>query len=169
MRKDGVTIKDLMRRQPQPGEVSYISIRPESRKPPQEVSEIFADINYGLQRDHYSGGMGGKRQVTLINREHITAIASFVGEKQLDPGLLRRNIVVRGINLLSLKDQNFCIGEAVLRMTGLCHPCSRMEENLGEGGYSAVRGHGGITATIVKSGYIRVGDLVSFWQDEVEE
>lgn len=161
MRKEGVTIKDLMSRQPQLGEVVYISIRPEIRKPPQEVHEVFADMNHGLEGDHYSGGPGGKRQVTLINQEHIMAIASFAGEEKLDPGLLRRNIVVRGINLLSLKDKDFRVGEAVLHMTGLCHPCSRMEENLGEGGYNAVRGHGGITATIVKSGYIRVGDSVS--------
>lgn len=167
MRKDGVTIKDLMSQQARKGTVAYISIRPVSRKPPQEVSEIFADMDHGLQGDHYSGGAGGKRQVTLINQEHIAAIASFVGKSQLDPGLLRRNIVVRGINLLSLKDQEICIGEAVLRMTGLCHPCSRMEENLGEGGYNAVRGHGGITATIVKSGKISVGDSVSLGQDEV--
>jgi MOSC domain-containing protein YiiM len=68
--------------------------------------------------------------------------------------------MVRGINLLALKDQQFQIGEAVLETTGLCHPCSRMEENLGEGGYNAMRGHGGITAKIIKSGRIKVGDKV---------
>ncbi len=67
---------------------------------------------------------------------------------------------LKGINLLALKDKTFRIGQAVLETTGECHPCSRMEENLGPGGYNAVRGHGGITARVVEAGMIRVGDRV---------
>jgi MOSC domain-containing protein YiiM len=166
MRKQGVTIKDLMSRQARSGQVVYISIRPERVAPPREVDTVYADADHGLEGDHYAGGADGKRQLTLINEEHIRAVASFVGEAQLDPGLLRRNIVIKGVNLLSLKDRKFSVGDAVLKMTGLCHPCSRMEENLGEGGYNAMRGHGGITATIVKSGWIRKGDKLARMNDE---
>jgi MOSC domain-containing protein YiiM len=66
--------------------------------------------------------------------------------------------LVEGINLLSLKGKQFRIGEAVFEYSGECHPCSRMEEALGVGGYNAMRGHGGITAKIVLSGLIKIND-----------
>ncbi|MEC8184118.1 MAG: MOSC domain-containing protein [SAR324 cluster bacterium] len=71
---------------------------------------------------------------------------------------------VSGINLLSLKHQSFQIGEAVLQTTGICAPCSRMEENLGPGGYNAMRGHGGITAKVLQAGEIQIGDPVRLFQ-----
>jgi MOSC domain-containing protein YiiM len=36
-----------------------------------------------------------------------------------------------------------------------------MEEALGEGGYNAVRGHGGWCATVIRPGRLGVGDQVT--------
>ena len=126
----------------------------------QQVDSVDAQPGEGLLGDRYHGKPESKRQVTLIQAEHIAAAASFLGKESIDPALLRRNIVVKGINLLALKDHKFRIGEVLLEYTGPCHPCSRMEEALGEGGYNAMRGHGGITARVLEGGRICVGDKV---------
>ena len=143
---------------PQQGKVEWISIRPEKRKALKVLDKVSV-LEKGLEGDHYAG-RSGKRSITLIQLEHIAVIASLLHREKIDPSELRRNIVVSGINLLALKDREFKIGTAVLKMTGLCHPCSRMEEALGEGGYNAVRGHGGINARVVSPGEIRLKDKV---------
>ncbi len=153
-------MKSLLDTLPQVGTVTWIGIRTERRAPLQPVDTVLAQAGVGLKGDHFSGKAQSKRQVTLISAEHIQAAASMLHQEEIDPSLLRRNIVVKGINLLALKDKQFQIGEAVMEISGLCHPCSRMEQNLGPGGYNAMRGHGGITARIIKEGVIQVGDEV---------
>jgi MOSC domain-containing protein YiiM len=155
---------ELMQHYAQAGSVAWIGLRPGPRKPMQEVEESYARIGTGLDGDRYKGKPESKRQVTLIQAEHLAAVGSFLGQGLVDPLLTRRNIVVQGINLLALKDKTFRIGEAELEYTGECHPCSRMEENLGEGGYNAMRNHGGITARVIQEGRIRVGDSVQVVQ-----
>jgi MOSC domain-containing protein YiiM len=98
--------------------------------------------------------------VTLIQAEHLPVIATLTGHVSVPPEWLRRNLVVSCINLLALKDRRFRIGAVLLEGTGLCQPCSRMEEVLGPGGYNALRGHGGITARVVNGGSLCVGDRV---------
>ncbi len=154
------TIQELLNTLPQVGKVEWIGLRPASRVDIQVVPEVMASTEEGLVGDRFKGKTSKKRQVTLIQGEHLDAIGSLLGKGSIDPSLPRRNIVVRGINLLALKDKQFQIGEAILEMTGLCHPCSRMEEYLGPGGYNAMRGHGGITAKVIQDGKIRVGDEV---------
>ncbi|RIV25522.1 MOSC domain-containing protein [Fibrisoma montanum] len=153
-------IRNLFEVFPRAGRIEWVGIRPERRGAVTAVDEVTVSDNDGLAGDHYSG-RSGNRHVTLIQAEHLPAIAAYVGRTQVDPAELRRNLVVSGLNLLALKDHYLQIGDdVVLQVTGQCHPCSRMEENLGPGGYNAVRGHGGLTARVIHGGTIRVGDAV---------
>ena len=162
MLKPNKSIKSLMAQLAQPGKVDWIGLRPVRREPLEVVDKVLALKNYGLEGDRSANKKGGKRQVTLIMGEHLDAAAQILGQEAVDPGLVRRNIVTRGINLLSLKDRKFRIGEAVLELNGPCQPCSRMEENLGTGGYNAMRGHGGWCARVIEGGEIKVGDEITF-------
>ena len=152
-------MKEIRNTMPQVGTVKWIGLRPARRAELIVVDEVEAD-DQGLAGDFFKGPANAPRQVTLIQAEHIAAMAEILGRKIVQPELLRRNIVVAGINLQALKDCEFQIGDAVLFATGNCAPCSLMEENLGPGGYNAMRGHGGITARVVQSGMIRVNDKV---------
>jgi len=145
---------------PQTGRVTWLGIRPARRAQPKVVTAVEAIAEQGLAGDHYQGKPGSKRQVTLIQAEHVQAVAAIMNLPELQPDLIRRNVVVAGLNLTALKDRQFWVGEVLLEYTGLCHPCSRMEENLGPGGYNAMRGHGGITARILQGGTLHVGDWV---------
>ncbi|MEO9967960.1 MAG: MOSC domain-containing protein [Reichenbachiella sp.] len=161
MSYDEPVMKQLLRSIPQVGKVEWIGIREERKAFPMAVPAVVAELKTGLKGDHFKGSISGKRQVTLIQKEHLDAVSAILGRESIDPALTRRNIVVSGINLLSLKSQKFKIGEAVFETSGICAPCNRMEENLGPGGYSAMRGHGGITARVKEDGEIKIGDSVT--------
>lgn len=150
-------LEELMKQFAGAGTVEWIGIRPEKRAEVIAVNSAQLDPACGIQGDHYAG-RSGQRQVTLIQAEHLAAMASLLHLEQVKPEQLRRNIVVSGINLLALKNKTFQLGDAVLEFTGLCHPCSRMEKTLGPGGYNAMRGHGGITARVMTPGTVQLGD-----------
>jgi len=153
-------LKELKSSLPQSGRISWIGRRPAKRMPLEPCPSAQLDPEEGLVGDHYSG-KSGKRQLTLIQKEHLDAVGKMLHRAAaVSPQEARRNVVVEGINLLALVDSQVEVGEAIIAITGYCHPCSRMEENLGPGGYNAMRGHGGLTARVLKAGRIEVGSPV---------
>ncbi len=153
---------ELLDTLPQVGRLEWIGLRPARGAPMASVDSVELVVGQGLDGDRFAARSDDNpRQVTLIQHEHLPAVAALVGLDALPPELLRRNLVVSGINLLALKDRRFHIGAALLEYSGPCHPCSQMERALGAGGYNAMRGHGGITARVIAGGAIHVGDPVT--------
>jgi len=139
-----------------PGRVDWIGIRPERRAAMRPVDRAGLTLD-GIAGDH---ARPGRRAVTLLQAEHLSVIASLTQRGSVAPDLLRRNLLVSGINLSALNGQAIRVGSAILRLTGPCAPCSRMEEALGPGGYNAMRGHGGWCAEVLEPGEIMLGDAV---------
>jgi MOSC domain-containing protein YiiM len=163
-----LTIHELISRSAQPGRLTWIGVRPERRAPMLELEEAELIAERGLQGDRASAKVGRSRQVTLIQTEHLTTIGALLGRSSINPELLRRNLAISGINILSLRNARFRIGECELEGTGHCHPCSRLEETLGFGGYNATRGLGGITARVLQGGAIRLRDPVLLLKGQPE-
>ncbi len=163
------TVAELTATLPHQGWLTWIGLRTARRGEVTEVEAAEAVVGLGLRGDRRAERRrpdpASRRQVTLVQAEHLPAIAGLLGrdpsDDPVDPVLLRRNLVVAGANLAALRGRRFTIGAVELEATGWCHPCSRMEEALGPGGYQAVRGHGGLTARVITEGTIAVGDAVT--------
>ncbi len=163
----GSTLRRLLDGPVRPGQVVWLGQRPQRRGSVRVVDALSLDPAAGIHGDHYAG-RSGTRQVSLIGEDDLRAIGAFLGTGPADPRLLRRNVVTAGINLHALKHRRFRLGGAVLTYTGDCHPCSRMEELLGPGGYNAVRGHGGILARVLEAGTVANGGALCRLEDDVE-
>ncbi|WP_456269395.1 MOSC domain-containing protein [Kushneria sp. AK178] len=162
------SLRALMSQFPHAGRLEWLSRRPRRHGDVDIVEHLTLLEGRGIEGDHYSAG-NGKRQVTLFQAEHLDVVAAFCGIDELSPEPLRRNLLVSGLNLLACRQQQLAIGdEAIIEITGPCAPCSRMEQTLGPGGYNALRGHGGMTARIVRGGIIRRGDGVTVVSDTTD-
>ena len=108
------------------GELSWIGLRPERRAEVVEVGSVQAITGSGLEGDHrFENTLGSGRQVTLMSEEYVGQIAHFLslsGEAVVANAalarLLRRNLVIKGMNLEALRYQQFSIGGAILRRVG---------------------------------------------------
>ncbi|KQI73321.1 sulfurase [Loktanella sp. 5RATIMAR09] len=146
----------MMARHARVGRLDWIGLRA-ARYDPLDVVQSAEITEAGLLGDH---GRAGKRAVTLMQAEHLPVIAALSNRSEILPEVLRRNLVVSGLNLLALRKGVLRIGDVILEVEGPCPPCSRMEKALGPGGYNAMRGHGGWYASVVKPGTVCVGDAV---------
>lgn len=155
------TIEQLKTHFPVAGKVEWIGVREARGEPVKQLNDVMAKVDTGLDGDKAGARPGGKRQVTLIQAEYLPIIQNMLEQENLSFADLRRNIAISGINLNALKDQLVQVGTARLQVTGFCHPCKRLEENLGYGTFNALRGHGGITAKVILSGKISIDDALN--------
>lgn len=142
------------------GRIVWIGLRPARRRATVVVTEAQALAGRGLVGDRGEVRPSRVRQVTLIDAAAMAAAAQQLGLATIDPALLRRNLVVEGVDFAAARGQRLRVGDVLLAITGPCDPCSRMEEALGEGGFEALRDRGGLTATVLAGGVVRVGSTV---------
>lgn len=100
---------------------------------------------------------GGRRQVTLIERERWSDALEELGA-EVDPSARRANVMLSGVDLKESTGRVLRVGGCRLEIQGETTPCGRMDE-AAEGLQEALRPdwRGGAYATVVDGGEIRVG------------
>jgi MOSC domain-containing protein YiiM len=140
------------------GKVVAIHIAEKARQAMQEISTATLVAEKGIEGDRYFGKKP-KLNVTLVQEEFLAEAADELGVPNR-PGMSRRNITVRGVNLNDLIGKRFGIGAAELEGVSLCEPCRNMEKSIGSGAIAALSGRCGIRARVVRGGIIRAGDEI---------
>ncbi len=103
-------------------------------------------------RDDYKG------QITFFAAEVFAELARSFGIADKSPGVLRRNVIVSGVDLIELIGADFELQGVQFRGTAHCKPCYWMETAFAPGTEKFLAGRGGLRARILSDGRISLGD-----------
>lgn len=151
------------------GTVEHVHVAPEAGGSVEARDSVEAVAGAGLRGDRYfdddgtfsQPGEGKPRDVTLIEAEALEA-AERDYDIDLEPGVHRRNVTVRGVALNHLVEERIRVGDAVVEGAELCEPCNYLEHLLArEGVEEALVHRGGLRCRVVEGGEIGVGDAVA--------
>jgi len=113
----------------------------------------------GLEGDKHAVAVSD-RQVLLADKEALDAVG-------VEPGTIKENLTVEGINVMELPvGSRLHLGaSAVLEITRICEPCFRMDE-IRQGLRQELEGRRGMVSRVVQGGSIRVGDSITVEEAE---
>jgi MOSC domain-containing protein YiiM len=134
-----------------------------------EVSEVECVAGRGLRGDRYFDHQEDyKGQVTFLSAEVFEKLCATFKIQDKSAGVLRRNIIVSGVDLLSLIGHRFEVQGVKLFGTQHCAPCQWMNVAFAPGAQDFLKENAGLRARIISDGIIRVGDAQLVIERETE-
>lgn len=110
-----------------------------------------------------SANQGGRRQVTLLEREVWDELTDTLGS-DLDAVARRANFLVSGVRLRDSRGKILVVGDTRIRIYGETKPCRQMEEALpGLKQLMVPDWKGGAFGKVVVGGEVSVGDSI-YWE-----
>ena len=133
------------------GRVRALFIKREKGERPIPLDAVDA-ISGGFAGDHYASP-GKRRQILLMS-------GSVMDELQIMPGGIYENVVVDGIDVMTLREgQQLRLGDALVSVTIPCEPCIQMER-VRPGLREALQNRRGMFVKVVSPGLVRISDPV---------
>jgi hypothetical protein len=131
-------------------------------RPPGAHPMIFADqlecvAGRGIRGDRFFGYRDDyKGQITFFSGEVFDALRREVpGAAAAPPTALRRNVLLRGVELDALTGRTFSLQGVRFCGTEECRPCYWMDRAVAPGTEAWLRGRGGLRARILGDGALR--------------
>jgi MOSC domain-containing protein YiiM len=133
------------------GTIRALFVKPEKGKDSISLPEVHADDG-GLNGDHHKGS-SRKRQILLMS-------GSVMDQLGLPPGTISENVIVDGIDVMSLQEgQQLQLGGARVSVTLPCEPCIQMER-VRRGLLDALQNRRGMFVRVITPGLVKVSDTV---------
>jgi MOSC domain-containing protein YiiM len=146
---------------PGPGRVERLWVKRAHRGAMDARESIELVANRGVEG---SADRGGRRQVTLLEREVWESLMRELGS-DAGPETRRANVLVSGIDLRASQGRVLRLGGTRIRVGGEVKPCERMEEAVtGLRALMYPEWKGGAFGEIVDGGTVSVGDVVAWEQ-----
>jgi MOSC domain-containing protein YiiM len=131
-----------------------------------ERTSLRALAGVGVEGDRYANGCGYWSfdakfvdEITFVEIEAIEDVRAALG-LPFAARQSRRNVVTRGIALEAMIGKHFAIGDAIFTGLRPCDPCAYLDRLLGIPVRAKLTGRGGLRASIVRSGTIRLGAAI---------
>lgn len=129
--------------------------------PTYDVETVEVKAGLGLVGDRFYGkGENFDGHVTFFAWEVFQVVSAECGVQNRSPEVLRRNVVVEGMNLNQLIGQEFAIDGIHFYGTKHCAPCRWMDLGLAPGALKLLRGRGGLRAQVLSDGLLRRGQAI---------
>jgi MOSC domain-containing protein YiiM len=134
--------------------------RPPGDSPTVAVEEAVCRQGWGIEGDRFYGYRPEyKGQITFVSLEVFRELCRSVqAPAGLGPEVLRRNVVVEGVDLAALIGRSFRLGGVAFFGTEECRPCRWMDSAVAPGAEVFLRGRGGLRAKVLEDGILRTGE-----------
>jgi len=133
--------------------------QPPGTSPLVETERIQCVAGKGLLGDRYFNHREDyKGQITFFSAEVLERLCAYFGIREKPAGVLRRNVIVSGIDLLSLIGCDFEIQGVKFRGTQHCAPCEWMDVAIAPGAKEFLKENAGLRAKILTGGELHLGD-----------
>jgi MOSC domain-containing protein YiiM len=127
-----------------------------------EVPEIECLAGRGLRGDRYFDHKENyKGQITFFSLDVFDELCGALQVEAVPSSAVRRNVFVRGVDLIELIGKDFEIQGIRFHGTEESRPCYWMDRAIAPGTQEFLRGRGGLRARILTNGILRPNNMRS--------